>query len=92
MLYSRRHWFAKRKNMGAAIREVMFNEQSALVDNDADNKALDADEALQELGNDLVSFGYVTTTITVSDPSLNDRQIDLIASATPKRHYYYQSP
>jgi type IV secretion system protein VirB4 len=67
----RRHWFAKRKNIGAAIREVMFNEQSALVDNDADNKALDADEALQELGNDLVSFGYVTTTVTVSDPNLN---------------------
>ena len=67
----RRHWFAKRKNMGAALREVMFNEQSALVDNDADNKAVDADAALQELGNDLVSFGYVTTTITVSDPNLN---------------------
>lgn len=64
----RRHWFAKRKSMGAVLREVMFNEQAALVDNDADNKASDADEALQELGADLVSFGYVTTTITVSDP------------------------
>lgn len=64
----RRHWFAKRKNMGAAIREVMFNEQATLVDNDADNKAMDADQALQELGSDLVSFGYITTTITVSDP------------------------
>ena len=61
----RRHWFAKRKNMGAVIREVMFNEQAALVDNDADNKAADADAALQELGSDLVSFGYVTTTVTV---------------------------
>ena len=46
----------------------MFNEQAALVDNDADNKAGDADAALQELGSDLVSYGYVTTTITVSDP------------------------
>ncbi|HPE31759.1 MAG TPA: conjugal transfer protein TrbE [Parvularculaceae bacterium] len=61
----RRHWFAKRKSMGAVIREVMFNEQAALLDNDADNKAADADAALQELGNDLVSFGYVTTTVTV---------------------------
>ena len=39
----RRHWFAKRKSMGAAIREVMFNEQAALLDNDADNKSADAD-------------------------------------------------
>ena len=64
----RRHWFAKRKSIGAVVRETMFNEQAALVDNDADNKAGDADAALQELGSDLVSYGYVTTTITVADP------------------------
>ena len=63
----RRHWFAKRKSVGAVLRETLFNEQAALVDNDADNKAADADVALQELGSDLVSYGYVTTTITVSD-------------------------
>ena len=63
----RRHWFAKRKSIGAVLRETMFNEQAALVDNDADNKAVDADAALQELGSDLVSYGYVTTTITVTD-------------------------
>lgn len=63
----RRHWFAKRKSIGAVLRETMFNEQAALVDNDADNKAGDADAALQELGSDLVSYGYVTTTITVAD-------------------------
>ncbi|MEO1662079.1 MAG: conjugal transfer protein TrbE [Pseudomonadota bacterium] len=62
----RRHWFAKRKSIGTVLRETMFNEQAALVDNDADNKAVDADAALQELGSDLVSFGYVTTTITVT--------------------------
>ena len=68
----RRHWFAKRKSIGAVLRETMFNEQAALVDSDADNKAGDADAALQELGSDLVSYGYVTTTITVADP---DRRI-----------------
>lgn len=62
----RRHWFAKRKSVGTVLRETLFNEQAALVDNDADNKAVDADAALQELGSDLVSFGYVTTTITVA--------------------------
>jgi type IV secretion/conjugal transfer VirB4 family ATPase len=64
----RRHWFAKRKSIGAVLRETLFNEQAALLDTDADNKASDADAALQELGADLVSYGYVTTTITVCDP------------------------
>ena len=66
----RRHWFAKRKSIGAVLRETMFNEQAALVDNDADNKAADADAALQELGSDLVSYGYVTTSLTVWDEDL----------------------
>ena len=61
----RRHWFAKRKSVGAVLRETLFNEQAALLDNDADNKAADADAALQELGSDLVSYGYVTTTLTL---------------------------
>ncbi|MHC1944242.1 conjugal transfer protein TrbE [Bradyrhizobium sp. UFLA06-06] len=63
----RRQWFAKRKSLGAIVKEVMFNEQAALVDTDASNKAADADTALTELGDDLVAFGYITTTVTVSD-------------------------
>ncbi|MEH2535121.1 type IV secretion/conjugal transfer VirB4 family ATPase [Bradyrhizobium sp. AZCC 1588] len=63
----RRQWFAKRKSLAAILKEVMFNEQAALLDTDASNKALDADAALSELGDDLVAFGYVTTTVTVSD-------------------------
>jgi type IV secretion/conjugal transfer VirB4 family ATPase len=63
----RRQWFAKRKSLSAILKEVMFNEQAALLDTDADNKATDADAALQELGDDLVAFGYVTTTVTVYD-------------------------
>jgi type IV secretion system protein VirB4 len=63
----RRQWFAKRKSVGAILREVMFNRESALIDSDAENKALDADEALQELGADDVAFGYLTTTLIVAD-------------------------
>ncbi|NNE42193.1 MAG: conjugal transfer protein TrbE [Marinicaulis sp.] len=63
----RRQWFAKRKSIAAIIKEVMFNEGSALVDSDADNKAADADAALQELGADDVAFGYLTQAIVVSD-------------------------
>jgi len=64
----RRHWFAKRKSLGALVRETLFHEETALLDNDAANKAADADLALQELGSDLVAYGYVTTTITVAEP------------------------
>ena len=63
----RRQWFAKRKSVGAVLREVMFNRETALVDPDADNKALDADDALQELGADDVAFGHLTTAIVVTD-------------------------
>jgi P-type conjugative transfer protein TrbJ len=63
----RRQWFAKRKSVAAILREVMFNRETALVDSDADNKAADADEALQELGADDVAFGYLTTTLVVGD-------------------------
>jgi type IV secretion system protein VirB4 len=52
------------------------NRESALVDPDADNKAIDAQEALEELGADDVAFGYLTTAIVVSDgnPALaNDK-------------------
>ncbi|MEC9264981.1 MAG: conjugal transfer protein TrbE [Pseudomonadota bacterium] len=63
----RRQWFAKRKSITAILREVLTNEPTALVDSDADNKALDADAALQALGSDHVGFGYLTTSITVWD-------------------------
>jgi len=63
----RRQWFAKRKSIAAIVKEVMFNEQAALLDTDASNKAIDADAALSELGDDLVAFGYITTTVTVTD-------------------------
>lgn len=63
----RRQWFAKRKSITAVLREVLTNEAAPLVDSDADNKALDADAALQALGGDHVGFGYLTTIITVFD-------------------------
>jgi type IV secretion system protein TrbE len=61
----RRQWFAKRKSIMAILKEVMTNEASVLLDSDAANKALDADQALQELGSDAVAQAYVTATVTV---------------------------
>jgi type IV secretion system protein VirB4 len=63
----RRQWFNKRKSVTALLREVLYNQPAQLLDSDADNKVADADLALQELGGDHVSFGYLTATITVAD-------------------------
>ncbi|NGM49287.1 conjugal transfer protein TrbE [Caulobacter sp. 602-2] len=63
----RRQWFNKRKSVVQILREVLSNEPVPLTDSDADNKLADADMALQELGADLVAYGYLTTTITIAD-------------------------
>ncbi|MES2443991.1 MAG: conjugal transfer protein TrbE [Pseudomonadota bacterium] len=63
----RRQWFNKRKSITAMLREVIYNQPVQLFDSDADNKVVDADLALQELGGDHVAFGYLTTTITIAD-------------------------
>jgi type IV secretion system protein TrbE len=73
----RRQWFNKRKSVTALLREVMYNQPVQLTDSDADNKVADADLALQELGQDDVAFGYVTTTITVfgTDPGAAEEKV-----------------
>jgi type IV secretion system protein VirB4 len=63
----RRQWFAKRKSVLLLLREVLYNETSALIDSDAANKVLDADQALQGLGGDDIAFGYLTVAVTVAD-------------------------
>lgn len=65
----RRQWFAKRKSLMSLLREVLSNEATSLVDSDADNKAADADAALQSLGEDHVGFGYMTTAIAITHAS-----------------------
>lgn len=63
----RRQWFAKRKSLAAILKEVLTNEASALVDTDADNKALDADAALQDLGAGAAGHAFVTASVVVWD-------------------------
>ncbi len=85
----RRQWFAKRKSVAAILKEVMTNEASTLLDSDADNKALDADEALQELGSDIVGAAYVTATITVwdADERAADAKIKLAEKVVQGRDF-----
>lgn len=68
----RRQWWGKRKSLFTLLKEEATKEPSALLDNAAANKAADADAALQELGDDLVSFGIMTCTVTVSHPDLQE--------------------
>jgi type IV secretion system protein TrbE len=85
----RRQWFAKRKNVMALLRETIFQQESPLVDTDAANKATDADAALQELGSDQVSYGYVTATVTVLDPDATaaDEKIRAVERAIQGRGF-----
>lgn len=85
----RRQWFAKRKGVLTLLRESVFQQESPLVDSDADNKAADADAALQELGSDEVAFGYVTATVVVmdADASTADEKLRAIERAIQGRGF-----
>jgi type IV secretion system protein VirB4 len=73
----------------AILKEVMTNEASVLMDSDAANKALDADQALQELGSDLVGQAYVTATITVwdADPRVAEERQRLVEKTIQGRDF-----
>jgi type IV secretion system protein VirB4 len=85
----RRQWFAKRKSLGAILREALTNEPSALLDTDAANKAIDADAALQELGADRVAQAFVTATVTVWDenPRVADERLRLVEKVIQGRDF-----
>lgn len=63
----RKRWFSRRKGLVTLVKESLTGTESALVDSDAANKAADANEALQEVADDLVSYGYFTTTVVIAD-------------------------
>jgi type IV secretion system protein TrbE len=85
----RRQWFAKRKSVAAILKEIMTNEASALLDSDASNKAMDADEALQELGTDLIGQAFVTATVTVwdDDPRIAEEKLRLVEKVIQGRDF-----
>lgn len=63
----KRQWFSKRKGVVTMIKELVTGGESIMTDTDAENKAFDADAALQEVSDDVVSYGYFTTTVIVWD-------------------------
>ena len=65
----RKRWFAKRKGVGALLREAITREEQPLVDTDAASKAEECDGALEMLGAEVCAFGYLTLTVTIMDPT-----------------------
>lgn len=65
---TRKRWFAKRKGIGAMIKEAITKEPSMLEDSDAMAKAMDAEAAMLVVGGDSAGVGYYTPTITLTDP------------------------
>src|SRR5438046_544227 len=67
----------------------MTNEASALLDTDAQNKAIDADAALQELGTDQIGEAFVTATITVwdGDPATADEELRFVEKVIQGRDF-----
>ncbi len=75
-----RQWFAKRKSLGRILMEMLSKEESAIVNTDALNKAVDADTALTELAEDGVGFGFLTPVIMVwdEDPTIAADKLALV--------------
>lgn len=61
----RRLWFSKHKSMGALVKEMLTKEPSTFSNPDAIAKAREVDEAIEELGSELIGFGYLTSTLVV---------------------------
>jgi type IV secretion/conjugal transfer VirB4 family ATPase len=85
----RKRWVQKRKGILTLLKEEATKQETVLVDNSATNKAADADAALQELGDDLVGFGYLTTTVTVMDRDLQQarRKLQLVKQVIQARGF-----
>jgi len=63
----RRRWFSKRKGILHMLQEIFTRSESQLLDTAAIDKARDVDEAMKELAEDYVSYGYFTATVTIMD-------------------------
>ncbi|RYD99926.1 MAG: conjugal transfer protein TrbE, partial [Sphingomonadales bacterium] len=61
----RRLWFSKHKSMGALVKEMLTREAATFANPDAIAKSEEVDDALQELGSELIGFGFMTSTLVV---------------------------
>ncbi len=61
----RRLWFSKHKSLGALVKEMLTKEQATFSNPDAIAKTEEVDAALQEVGSELIGFGFLTSTLVV---------------------------
>jgi type IV secretion/conjugal transfer VirB4 family ATPase len=85
----RKQWFQKQKSFLSLIKEGATDQESAFVDGSALSKSADADAALHALGDDSVSFGYFTATVTVWDQVLEHarRKMQVVTQAIQSRGF-----
>lgn len=70
----RRIWFSKRKSLFTMLKESITRSESAMIDTDALQKFEDVQLAMRETGEDLVSYGYFTSTVVIMDE--NKQRLD----------------
>jgi type IV secretion system protein VirB4 len=63
-----RKWLGKRKGLMTLLREAIMNNESQMVDPEAEANADDARQAQHLVAADEVSYGHCTMTVTVWDP------------------------
>ena len=76
----RKNWFSKRKSLFTLVKEQASGTESRIVDTEAESNAVDAEAALEELANDVVAYGYYTSTITVwhTDLDICHQRLDTV--------------
>jgi type IV secretion system protein VirB4 len=89
----RRKWTRARKGILTMLKEqASGGEESRLQNDSAIDKADDASQALRELGDEALSFGYFTTTITIwdRDPKTAHQKMQLVKQAVQSRGFTVQ--
>jgi type IV secretion/conjugal transfer VirB4 family ATPase len=73
----RRLWFSKHKSMAALLKEMLTREAATFANPDAIAKTGEVDDALHDLGSELIGFGFLTSTLVVlgSTPEEADEKL-----------------
>lgn len=73
-------WYAGRKRIGTILKEVASQSESGLNESSALRKSEDADDAMQLLDENLVTFGFFTATVSVfaADRATADERINQV--------------
>lgn len=76
----RRLWFSRRKSMGALVKEMLTREAASFANPDAIAKSGEVDEALEDLGSDLIGFGFMTSSVVVTGATAEEADEKLRAA------------